>query len=195
SARGAGWYEGREGKTGAGGGICAARPCAPMSEKRAGHGPPPPMEPPRIKPTRLADYLDALSKPVFQAGISWKVVDAKWPSIREAFHDFDPEWVAGLSPRDIDRFAADPRVIRNRRKIEGTVANARTMLDLDGAHRGFRRYLRSFPDHETLSSELRRQFHFLGDHGTCHFLWAVGENVPPYGGWAASRGSVPKGKT
>src|SRR5215470_3930989 len=102
------------------------------------------MEPPRIKPTRLADYLDALSKPVFQAGISWKVVDAKWPSIREAFHDFDPEWVAGLSPRDIDRLAADPRVIRNRRKIEGTIANARTMLDLDGAHRGFRRYLRSF---------------------------------------------------
>src|SRR5438132_5511142 len=101
------------------------------------------MEPPRIKPKGLADYLDALSKPVFQAGISWKVVEAKWPTIREAFHDFDPEWVAGLSPRDVDRLAGDPRVIRNRRKIQGTVANAGIMLNLDGAHRSFSRYRRS----------------------------------------------------
>jgi 3-methyladenine DNA glycosylase Tag len=144
--------------------------------------------PPRIKPRRLADYLDALSRPVFQGGINWKVVDAKWPSIREAFHDFEPEWVAGLSARQVDRLAADPKVIRNRRKIEGTVANARTMLELDGEHRGFRRYLRSFPDYEALSAELRGQFRFLGDHGAYHFLWSVSEPVPAYEEWAESRG-------
>jgi 3-methyladenine DNA glycosylase Tag len=145
------------------------------------------MPPPRIKPKGLADYLDALSRPVFQAGISWRVVDAKWPTIQEAFHGFDPEWVASRSPRQIDKLAADPRVIRNRRKIEGTVANARTMLDLDAAHRGFRRYLRSFSDYEALSKDLRRQFRFIGDQGAYHFLWTVGEEVPPYENWTASQ--------
>jgi Methyladenine glycosylase len=146
------------------------------------------MEPPRVKPRSLADYLDALSKPVFQGGISWKVVDAKWPSIREAFHGFDPQWVAGLSTRQIDRLASDPKVIRNRRKIEGTVANAQTMLELDAAHRGFRRYLRSFPGYDALSADLRRRFRFLGDHGAYAFLWTVSEPVPPYREWAESHG-------
>jgi 3-methyladenine DNA glycosylase Tag len=147
------------------------------------------MEPSRIKPRKLAEYLDALSRPVFQAGMSWKVVEAKWSSIREAFHDFDPEWVAHLSPGDIDELVSDPRVIRNRRKIEGTVANAKTLLELDRANRGFGRYLRTFSDYETLSKELKKRFRFLGDVGAYHFLWSVGVDVPAYEGWAGSRGS------
>jgi 3-methyladenine DNA glycosylase Tag len=144
--------------------------------------------PPRLKPRSLADYLDALSRQVFQGGMSWRVVDAKWPSMSEAFHGFDPEWVAALSIRQIDKLAADRRVIRNRRKIEGTVANAQTMLELDGEHRGFRRYLRSFEDYEALSADLGRRFRFIGDHSAYIFLWTVSEKVPPYEEWATSRG-------
>jgi 3-methyladenine DNA glycosylase Tag len=47
-------------------------------------------EPKKIKPQSLADYLEVMSKSVFQTGISWKVVEAKWPGTREAFHGFDP---------------------------------------------------------------------------------------------------------
>jgi hypothetical protein len=146
-------------------------------------------DPPRAKVRSLAGYLDALSKPVFRGGMSWKVVDAKWPTIREAFHDFDPKWVASRSTRQIDVLAADPRVIRNRRKIEGTVQNAQTILELDGAKGGFRRYLRSFPDFETLSDDLRRRFRFLGDHGAYYFLWTVGEPVPDYDQWSRNHPS------
>jgi DNA-3-methyladenine glycosylase I len=142
----------------------------------------------RIRPTSLADYLDALSRPVFTAGLSWNVVDAKWPQIREAFRCFDPQWVASLTPSDIDRLVADRRVIRNRRKIEGTVTNARTMLELDRSHRGFRRYLRSFADYESLSADLRLRFRYLGDQGVYRFLTSVGEEVPPYDQWAVGHG-------
>src|SRR5712692_3324769 len=45
--------------------------------------------PQQIQPTRLGDYLEVMSKAVFQTGISWRVVDAKWPGIREAFQNFD----------------------------------------------------------------------------------------------------------
>jgi 3-methyladenine DNA glycosylase Tag len=46
--------------------------------------------PPRRRQKDLSGYLEALSRPVFQAGISWRVIDNKWDGIREAFHGFDP---------------------------------------------------------------------------------------------------------
>jgi 3-methyladenine DNA glycosylase Tag len=56
--------------------------------------------PVRIEPARLADYLDVMSKAVFQSGVSWNVVEKKWPGIKAALADFDPErWPT--SPRSI----------------------------------------------------------------------------------------------
>src|SRR5438132_1348333 len=74
--------------------------------------------PPQIKPKDLDDYLEQLSKGVFQAGISWRVVDAKWPGIKAAFKDFDTERVARMSDRDIDKLAQDPQMIRGSQKTE-----------------------------------------------------------------------------
>jgi 3-methyladenine DNA glycosylase Tag len=136
--------------------------------------------PEQIKPTRLADYLDILTKAVFQSGISWRVVEAKWPGTREALYQFDPEQLADLTPEDIDRLAADTRLVRNRRKIEATVQNAQTMLDLDRQHKGFKNYLRSFDNFDELSKDLVKRFKFLGEMGAYYFLYVVGERVPPH---------------
>lgn len=95
------------------------------------------------QPLSLADYLEAMSKAGFQAGISWKVVEAKWPGIRRAFKGFDPVAISRYTGADIDRLIRDERVIRNRRKLEGVVLNARRLLELDKEHKGFRKYLRS----------------------------------------------------
>ncbi len=45
-------------------------------------------------PKDLSGYLDALARVMFQTGISWRVVDSKWPGIREAFNGFDVARVA-----------------------------------------------------------------------------------------------------
>ena len=82
----------------------------------------------------------------------------------------------------------DPRMIRSRSKIEATIANAETMLDLDREHKGFKRYLRSHDDFEATVKDLRKRFKFLGDHGAYRFLWIVGEKVPSWHEWAESRG-------
>jgi len=64
----------------------------------------PPQEgPPRIKPDSLAGYFEVMTKAVFQSGISWRVVEAKWDGFRAALKGFDPSKVAGLTPRDVDR--------------------------------------------------------------------------------------------
>jgi Methyladenine glycosylase len=149
--------------------------------------------PEQIRPKSLADYLDVLSKIAFQAGLSWRVIDAKWDDIRRAFHGFDPERVARMTPRAVDKLLADERVVRSRSKIEATIANAETMLELDEEHRGFKRYLRSHDDFEATAKDLRKRFKFLGDHGAYRFLWMVGEQVPPWEEWAKSRGLTVRG--
>lgn len=48
-----------------------------------------PTAPQQIQPASLDVYLEVMSKAVFQSGMSWKVVEAKWSTTREAFYDFD----------------------------------------------------------------------------------------------------------
>ncbi|WP_270260689.1 DNA-3-methyladenine glycosylase I [Kocuria marina] len=66
----------------------------------------------------------------FQSGLSWRTVLAKRPAFREVFHGFDPEVVAAMDERDVERLLGDARIIRNRRKIEAAVTNARATVDL-----------------------------------------------------------------
>lgn len=147
--------------------------------------------PQKIKPKGLADYFEVMTKAVFQSGISWRVVEAKWDGFRNAFKGFDPSKIANFTPRDVDRLAEDASIIRNRKKIEATVENAETMLALDREHKGFARYLRSHGGFEDTVADLRKQFRFLGDTGCYYFLYVVGEKVPGHDQWAESRGVDP----
>lgn len=136
--------------------------------------------PDQIQPQSLDDYLEVMSKAVFQSGMSWKVVDAKWPGTQEAFHGFDIHWVANMTPPDIDALAQDERVIRNRRKLEAIVTNAQQMLDLDKAHGSFTAYLRSHGDFDSTLKSMKKNFKFMGPTGCYYFLYVVGEEVPPH---------------
>jgi 3-methyladenine DNA glycosylase Tag len=69
-------------------------------------------------------WLAAMARGIFQAGISWKVVDAKWPGIEEAFHGFDVGRVSMLEGEAIDALVSDSRVIRSGPKIVAIRDNA-----------------------------------------------------------------------
>lgn len=144
--------------------------------------------PDRIQPAGLADYLEVMSKAVFQTGISWRVVESKWPGIKEAFRGFEPEALSRFTVAEIDSLVGDTRIIRNRRKIEAIVSNANRMLELDKAFGSFQKYLHSHGSFEELLKDLRKQFKFLGDTGSYYFLWVVGEKVPPHEEFMSSRG-------
>ena len=143
--------------------------------------------PPKIKPKTLDDYLEQLSRGVFQAGISWRVVDAKWAGIKAAFHRFNVERVARMGDREIDTVVGDERVIRSRPKIAAVVHNARTMLELERSV-GFKRHLGSFGDYEELATDLKKRFKFVGDSGAYHFLYTVSHPVPDWRDWAKAHG-------
>ena len=131
--------------------------------------------PERTEPRSLDDYPEQMSMSVFRTGMSWRVVDSKWPDIREAMREFDTGSIANLSPADLDALTQDKRVIRNRRKLEAIVHNAGRMSDLEAKHGSFRGYFRSHDDFDTTLKDVRKQFKFMGDLGTYLFLYVVGE--------------------
>jgi 3-methyladenine DNA glycosylase Tag len=146
--------------------------------------------PEQIDAKRLGDYLEVMSKAVFQTGMSWAVIDKKWPGIRDAFREFEPLAVASLTEAQLADLTVDTRIIRNRKKVEAIVDNARRMIDLDEQHKGFRKYLRSHGGFEGTVADLRKQFRFLGETGCYYFLYVVKEEVPDYDTWCESRGVV-----
>lgn len=79
-------------------------------------------------PTRdEAALFEALALTYFENGLSWATVFDKRDNFRAAFHAFNPEAVAAMNPTDVDRLMADTSIIRNRRKIEATLHNARLL--------------------------------------------------------------------
>ncbi|WP_246098301.1 DNA-3-methyladenine glycosylase I [Rhodococcus spelaei] len=66
----------------------------------------------------------------FQSGLSWITVLRKREAFRAAFAGFDVEAVAAFGPEDVERMMAEPAIIRNRAKIEASIANARAVLAL-----------------------------------------------------------------
>jgi DNA-3-methyladenine glycosylase I len=136
--------------------------------------------PEQIEPTSLDDYLEVMSKAVFQSGMSWKVVEAKWSTTREAFYEFDVHKVADLNAFDLEELANDIRVIRNRRKLAAIVSNAQSMIALEDEYGTFQAYLRSPTDFGNTIDTLRKDFKFMGSTGIYYFLWVVGEEVPPH---------------
>lgn len=66
----------------------------------------------------------------FQSGLSWVTILRKRPAFREAFAGFSPDAVAGFGDADVARLMADERIVRNRRKIDAAVTNARAVIAL-----------------------------------------------------------------
>lgn len=76
--------------------------------------------------------FERLSLEAFQSGLSWLTILRKRENFRAAFSGFDPAAVATFGDQDVARLLADSGIVRNRAKIEATIANARAVIDLPG---------------------------------------------------------------
>jgi DNA-3-methyladenine glycosylase I len=130
-----------------------------------------------------------------QAGLSWSLVLNKRDGYRGAFDHFDPEKVALYSARRIQRLTSDPEIIRNRRKIEAAVRNARALLTIQEEFGDFDSYCWRFiggrpklnhwkatrqipatsPESVAFSKDLKhRGFSFVGPTVVYAYMQAVG---------------------
>jgi DNA-3-methyladenine glycosylase I len=74
--------------------------------------------------------FELMSLEAFQSGLSWLIILRKRPGFREAFDGFEPVVVAAYGDDDVARLLADQRIVRNRAKVEATIANARAVVAL-----------------------------------------------------------------
>jgi DNA-3-methyladenine glycosylase I len=130
-----------------------------------------------------------------QAGLSWSTILNKREGYRTAFAGFDAERVARFTPRSVERLMADPGIVRNRLKIESTLANARAVLRVRDEDGSLDALLWSFvggtpkvnrfrrlgdipaetPESEAMSKELKRRgFRFVGPTVCYAFMQACG---------------------
>jgi DNA-3-methyladenine glycosylase I len=130
----------------------------------------------------------------FQAGLSWLTILKKRENFRKAFHGFDAARIARYTEKDIARLMADTGIVRNRLKVEATIANARALLKLqertslaaflwsflDGrpqinAHASFKTVPAETPTSKAMSKALLAQgFRFVGPTTVYAFMQAVG---------------------
>lgn len=79
--------------------------------------------------------FERLCLEAFQSGLAWITILRKRPAFREAFAGFDPQVVAAYDEHEVARLMSDERIVRNRAKVEATIANARAVLALHEAGR------------------------------------------------------------
>ncbi len=77
--------------------------------------------------------FERMSLEAFQSGLSWLIILRKRENFRRAFSGFGIETVAGYTDADVQRLMADEGIVRNRSKIEATIANARAAAELGPA--------------------------------------------------------------
>jgi DNA-3-methyladenine glycosylase I len=131
--------------------------------------------------TRDRQIFEKLCLEGFQAGLSWLTILRKREAFRAAFAGFDPAAVAAFGPDHVTRLLGDAGIVRNRAKIEATIANARATVALSDAGESLAALVWSFetpagpapsglgdipastPASKALSKELlRRGFRFVG---------------------------------
>jgi DNA-3-methyladenine glycosylase I len=84
------------------------------------------------RPLRGRNVLfERMSLEAFQSGLSWLIILRKRENFRKAFDGFDVDAIAKYTDRDVGRLMADTGIVRNRAKIEATIASARAAADLD----------------------------------------------------------------
>jgi DNA-3-methyladenine glycosylase I len=92
----------------------------------------------------------------FQAGLSWITILRKREAFRRAFDDFAPEKIARYPKRKVEALMQDQGIVRNRAKIEGTIASARAWLDIMENGSGFGTYLWDFVEGKPIINRHRR---------------------------------------
>lgn len=120
--------------------------------------------------------LERIAMEIMQAGLSWLLVLNKRAALDRAFADFDPDTVAGFGKRDVNRLLKDAGIIRNRRKIEAIIENARRLRAIRESHGGFAPWLDAH--HPLPLSEwikvMKKTFVFMGPEVVNEFLMSTG---------------------
>lgn len=125
----------------------------------------------------------------FQAGLSWECVLNKREAFRQAFDNFDPQRVASYQEAYLLELQDNPKIIRNRRKLQAAVTNAKVFLKIQQEYQSFSAYIWHWTDgnvvfeknlshselSDTISKDLKKRgMKFVGTTIIYSYLQAIG---------------------
>ena len=121
-------------------------------------------------------WLADMTRSVFQAGFSWKVIERKWDGFEAAFEEFNPTRWAFMSDEDLDGLLRDTRIVRNAAKIISVRDNAIFLEDLAEKYGSAGAFFAASPpeDYANLLLLLKKQASRLGGTSGQYFLRRAG---------------------
>ncbi len=125
-------------------------------------------------------YFENLTRSIFQAGLSWKMIDTKWPNFLKAFENFSIDKVTKFDQKDFERLMNDKSIVRNRQKIEATIFNAKQFKTIQKEADSFQSYFDGLDKSQNFAlviKELSKKFHRVGPATARIFLFSIGETV------------------
>ncbi|WP_426416825.1 DNA-3-methyladenine glycosylase I [Aestuariirhabdus sp. LZHN29] len=125
------------------------------------------------------DYLSAITRRVFRAGLKHSMVDSKWPAFEEALWGFKAPALALLSEEQIDQLMQNRALIRHRGKLKTIPVNAQMVLDIAREHGSVGRFLASWPGEDVVGlwRYLAKRGSHLGGGSGAAFLRMVGKDT------------------
>lgn len=125
-------------------------------------------------------YFENMVRVIFLAGFSWKLINDRWPEFRKAFNDFSLEKVASFGPKDEERLLSNPKIVRNKAKIEAAIENARRFEEIQKEYGSFRKYINSLDKRDNYAGAIKnisKRFARMGPSSSRIFLYSVGEDI------------------
>jgi 3-methyladenine DNA glycosylase Tag len=121
--------------------------------------------------------LAEMTRRIFYAGFSSKVIDDKWEAFENGFDNFDPNACAFMSEEHFDALLPDRGIVRNGAKIKAVQVNAQFILDLRAEHGGAARFFAGWPDADYvgLLDVLKQRASHLGGDAAARFIRAIGK--------------------
>jgi len=128
---------------------------------------------PGKRPRSDQKYFEILCLCLLQAGLSWGSIRRHWKKYKEGFCRFDITQLSKARTRDLFK---DPRVIKNNKKVEAIIYNAKMFAKIKREHDSFSNFLKSlrYLKNEELFKCLSKRFKHVGTYTAEYFLHAVG---------------------
>ncbi|MDE1767759.1 MAG: DNA-3-methyladenine glycosylase I [Candidatus Micrarchaeota archaeon] len=124
-------------------------------------------------------YLDRMAHAVFESGLSWKMVENKWPNFKKAFHNFEIGKVARMDDETVKELLQNPGIVRSEGKIRAMIYNANEFQKVKKEFGSFKKYMDSFKSYNSLMKDMQERFKFLGPSNSRSFLWLAGVKLRP----------------
>ncbi len=121
--------------------------------------------------------LAEMTRRIFNAGFSSKVIEGKWPTFEEAFHGFDPHACAFMGDDHFDALMQNRGIVRNGAKIRAVQTNAKLVLGLASSHGSAAHFFADWPDgdYAGLLHLLKERGSYLGGDAGMRFLRSIGK--------------------